>query len=400
MKRIVGLWLVSLVLTWSPQGFAESSALRQARTLVANGKLDQAVRILRDLVRAEPANFDARAMLGTTLAIQGTRTESIQQMTEAVKLRPNSAEAYNLLGTTLSRFMETADAKSAFEHAILLDPALAEAHVNLALLLLQSGDGNSAAEHLDRALALQGNTLASAYSHYLRAKTYIAQTQIENADAELERAVRIQPKFAEAWSDLGWARRMLSDEKGAMQAFEKSVLLNPKDPVAQYRLGTACLRNGNAKCAVEHLRASLKWGGADKPTLYNLELALRKAGDMKESREVRSQMENALQASRVSSENALLISSLNSEGMQLEKQGDFQGATLKYRMALDLDPTAGGIRLNYGLSLCRMHQWHDGIAEIQEVLRMDPDDGAAARALYIAKEQAAAESAPRSNARP
>jgi tetratricopeptide (TPR) repeat protein len=392
MNRMVGVWVVCLVLTWGPRAFAESPALGQARTLIANGKLDQAEKILRGLIRADPASFDARVMLGSALAIQGARSESIEQITEAVKLRPQSAEAYNLLGTTLSRFLETADAKTAFERAILLDPDLAEAHVNLALMLAQVRDWDGAAEHLDRALALQGNTPASAYTHYLRGKTYFAQSNAEKADAELEQAVKIRPNFAEAWSDLGWARRVLFDDSGAMQAFEKSVLLNPKDPVAQYRLGTACLRNGEAKCAVEHLRASLKWGGADKPTLYNLELALRKEGHMKEAREVHSQMEDQLQASQISSQNAVLISSLNNEGMELEKRGDFEQARAKYRMALELDPTAGGIRLNYGLSLCRLHQWHEGIAEIQEVLRLDPDDGAAARALYIAKEQAAAES--------
>jgi tetratricopeptide (TPR) repeat protein len=392
VNRIVSLWLVCLALACNTHAFAQSLALSQARTFIVQGKLDQAVAILRELVKSDPANFDARTMLGKTLAIQGVRSESIEQMTEAVKLRPQSAQAFNLLGSTLSRFMETADARAAFENAIRLDPSLAEAHVNLALLLAQSGDWEGADEHLDRALALQGNTPTSAYTRYLRATTWIAQTQFDKADADLQQAVRLRPDFAEAWSDLGWVRRMLSDEAGEMQALEKSVLLNPKDSIAQYRLGTAYLRRGEAKLAVEHLQAALKWGGADRATLYNLELALRKAGDMKEAQKVRSQMEHQLQISRISSENALLISSLNDEGIQLEKQGDLQGAVTKYRMALDLDPTAGGIRLNYGLALCRLRHWHDGIAEIQEVLRLDPDNGAAARALFIAKEQAEADS--------
>ena len=388
MNRMIRLCLVGLALAYSARAFTQSPALSQARALIIQGKLDRAVEILRKVVKSDPANFDARTMLGKTLAIQGVRSESIEQMTEAVKLRPQSAEAYNLLGSTLSRFMETADARTAFEKAIRLDPRLAEVHVNLALLLAQSGDWESADEQLDRALALQGNTPTSAYTRYLRATTWIAQTQFDKADADLQQAVRLRPDFAEAWSDLGWVRRMLSDEKGEFQALEKSALLNPKDSVAQYRLGTAYLRRGEAKLAVEHLQAALKWGDADKATLYNLELALRKAGDMKEAQKVRGQMEHQLQVSRISSENALLISSLNDEGIQLEKQGDFQGAATKYRMALDLAPTAGGIRLNYGLALCRLHQWHDGIAEIQEVLRLDPDNGPAARALFIAKEQA------------
>jgi protein O-GlcNAc transferase len=394
LLRLTGLYLLLLTLTWASGAFGESAALNRARGLIAEGKLDQAVSVLNDLVHAEPANFQARVLLGSTLAIQGARSEAIDEVNEAVKLRPRSGQAYDLLGSTLSRFMETTAAKSAFERAIELDPSLAEAHVHLALLLAQSGDWQSAGEHLDQALRLQANTPPAAYTVYLRAKIYMSHSQAAKANADLERAVRIRPKFAEAWSDLGWTRRVLLDDAGAMRALEKSVALDPQDPLAQYRLGTACLRGGKLKCAVEHLRASLRWGGADRPTLYNLELALRKSGDVPGAQEIRRQMEQQLLASRISSENGPLVSNLNDEGMKLEQQGEWQQATEKYRMALELDPTAGGVRLNYGLSLCRLKQWQQGIKEIEEVLRLDPDNGAAARALYIAREQAGAEFKP------
>ena len=74
------------------------------------------------------------------------------------------------------------------------------------------------------------------------------------------------------------------------------------------------------------------------------------------------------------------------------EQGDFNAAGAKYRAALDLDPEAAGVRLNYGLVLCRLQRWHEGIDEIQEVLRLDPDNGDASRALFIAKEHATASS--------
>ena len=56
----------------------------------------------------------------------------------------------------------------------------------------------------------------------------------------------------------------------------------------------------------------------------------------------------------------------------------------KYRAALDLDPAGYGFRLNYALALCRLDRWQNGIAELREVLRVDPDNADAAKALYIA----------------
>ena len=71
----------------------------------------------------------------------------------------------------------------------------------------------------------------------------------------------------------------------------------------------------------------------------------------------------------------------------LEKSGDVRAALAKYRAALDLDPTVYVFRLNYALALCRLGRWQDGIVELREVLRVDPDNANAARALYIALDQ-------------
>ena len=107
------------------------------------------------------------------------------------------------MGMVLSRFIETNAAREAFEKALQLDPNLAEARVNLALVLAQAGEFVRAGEHLDRAIQLQGETQAAAYSHYLRVKIWVAQKEIGNAVSELETAVKLRPNYAEAWSDLG-----------------------------------------------------------------------------------------------------------------------------------------------------------------------------------------------------
>ena len=80
---------------------------------------------------------------------------------------------------------------------------------------------------------------------------------------------------------------------------------------------------------------------------------------------------------------------MNEEGLRLEHAGDLPGAMEKYRKAVDLGQTRYGFRLNYALVLCRIEKWQDGIAQLQEVLREDPDNADAAKALLIAQEEAA-----------
>ena len=365
---------------------AEQKPLDQAADLLSKGSIAEAVTILRQFVASDAGNADARLLLGTALALKGNRTESIEQMAEAVRLRPQSASAHNQYGTVLSRFIEVEAARHEFEKALELDPQLFEAHVNLALMLAQASELIAAAAHLDRAIELQGDTGVAAYTHFLRAKIWAAQNQVDKAMLELQKAVQLRPEYAEAWSDLGGLRRLSLDQKGAVQALEKAVALNPGDVTAQYRLGQQYLQNGDAGKAIEHFKRA---DPGDVATLYNLDRALRKAGKLEDAEPIERKITELRERSNRASSVALTASRLNDEGIELEKSGDIWTALTKYRAALDLDPTGFGFELNYGLALCRIGRWEDGATELREVLRLDPDNAVAAKALYIADEHVA-----------
>jgi tetratricopeptide (TPR) repeat protein len=366
---------------------AEQPSIENARALLAKGELKEAAVVLYEVAAADPGNVDARILLGTTLSLQGRRSESLEQLHEAVRLQPDSARAYNTLGMVLSRFIETNAAREAFEKALQLDPNLAEARVNLALVLAQAGEFVRAGEHLDRAIQLQGETQAAAYSHYLRAKIWVAQKEMGNAVLELETAVKLRPNYAEAWSDLGGIRRLEGEAKSAQQALERAVALNPDDEKAQYRLGVQCLQNAEPHKAVDHLRKVLRHDPDDRAALYNLALALRRDGQEDEAKRVDDRLSKLLQSRSKVAAAGQAIGDLNDGGRALEESGDIRAALEKYRAALDLDPTDAVVRLNYGLALCRLGRWQQGAAELREVLRLDPNNAAAAKALYIAHDE-------------
>jgi tetratricopeptide (TPR) repeat protein len=379
LKVVFALFLAGLVA-------AEQPSIENARALLAKGELKEAAVVLHELAAADPGNVDARILLGTTLSLQGRRSESIEQLHEAVRLQPDS-RAYNTLGMVLSRFIETNAAREAFEKALQLDPNLAEARVNLALVLAQAGEFVPAGEHLDRAIQLQGDTQAAAYSHYLRAKIWVAQKEMGNAVLELETAVKLRPNYAEAWSDLGAIRRLEGEAKSAQQALERAVALNPDDEKALYRLGVQCLQNAEPHKAVDHLRKVLRHDPDDRAALYNLALALRRDGQEDEAKRVDDRLSKLLQSRSKVAAVGQAIGDLNDGGRALEESGDIRAALEKYRAALDLDPTDAVVRLNYGLALCRLGRWQEGAAELQEVLRLDPNNAAAAKALYIAHDE-------------
>jgi tetratricopeptide (TPR) repeat protein len=378
---------VLLLLTWTRWAPAEQSPLEQARAFLAAGDRDQAIPVLRKLVAAEPQNADGRLMLGTVLALEGVLGESIEQLRESVRLRPDWAPAHNTLGMALSRFGQIAMARASFEEAVRLDPNLAQAQINLALILAQGGELDAAMTHLDGAVATLADQPQGAYPRMLRARIWTQQNRPEKAAEELEAAIKLRPDYAEAWVQLGKARRSLLNNPGAVEAFEKAVALDPEDAEALYHLGALQLQAGRVQQAIEHLRVAARLRPDDRPTLYNLMRALQKDGQREEAERVNVRLQGLLKERSDSEKGSLAALELNNDAVKLQKTGDVRAALDKYRAAIELHPTHAGFHLNYGLALCEAKQWDECVGEIKESLQLEPGDPKATQALYVALEK-------------
>jgi tetratricopeptide (TPR) repeat protein len=372
----------------------QQSQLEQAWRLAGNGQRGEAIRVLQSLIVTEPRNTDARLLLGSLLMEEGDKQSSLAQLKTAVDQRPHSEVAQNALGEAYNKFGETAAAKTAFEHAVAIKPDYGIGQLNLGEVLATQEDLMGAARHLDRAIALLGQTDDAADAHYFRARIDSAQNHPRAAATQLEAAVRVRPGFADAWSDLGQVRTQLLDDSGAIAAFEHAVATNPNDAVAQYRLGAEYLRQGKTQPAIEHLHQANGLNPSDQSTLNALQMALRQGGDLDGANRVKQQLAQLLRDRDRNNQNKLKAVQINNEGSALEKSGDLRGALAKYRDAAELDPNHAGIRTNYGVALLRTGKWSEGLEELHQALLLDPHNEPIRAALRDALSQAPAGTLP------
>lgn len=366
----------------------------KAWQLVKSGQREQAMQLLTGILRTNPRDADARLLYGSLLMEAGKQQESISQLEEAVSLRPKSAEAQNALGEAYNKFGETVPAEKAFAASVALDPKFAAAQTNLGLILLQQGKPDEAAQHLDEALKVLGKSPDASYSHYLRAKVYSAQNKPKEAEKELAAAVALKPDFAEAWSDLGQARKQNLNSAGALVAFERAVKAGPNDAVAQYRLGAEYLRQRKPHQAVEHLEQAYRIEPKNQSTLNSLQAALRQDGRTEEATKIRRELAELLRDQDKANQNALAAAKVNNEGAALEKAGDLRSAVDKYRQAVNLNPNHVGMRVNYAIALLRLGQWTEGLNQLHEALKMSPRDAKLQAAMRDALSQAPKELVP------
>jgi tetratricopeptide (TPR) repeat protein len=370
---------------------ASSEAARQiatAQSLLQSGETGKAITLLREVIQSRPENADAHLLLGTALVMVPNESEAIQELRRAVQLAPESARAVYSLGTAMAHFGDMKEAENAFRKALILKPDFAEAHVSLGLILARRKQLTEARGQFEDALKLQGTTAAAAQSHFLLARVLAEQHQPDGALRELKLASRLRPRYAEAYLSLGSIYKSLNREEESLKAFTKAAELAPGNAVAQYQLGSALLRNDQAKAAVVHLRVALKLQPNDRATMTHLCQALFRAGEKAEAQVCTQKASAKARDEARADSQELQAGKLNNEGVQLEKEGKLPEALEKYRQAVRLDPYRTIFRRNLALAFCRLGRWNEGIAELREVLKQDPADTEATKALYIALENA------------
>ncbi len=91
--------------------------------------------------------------------------------------------------------------------------------------------------------------------------------QWKNASKKYEKAVGIDKKFAEAWSNLGYTYRKQGKFKEAVKAYKKAIKLNPKLAEAHEYLGEAYAEMKKFDLAEKELQILRKLGSEEADEL-------------------------------------------------------------------------------------------------------------------------------------
>ncbi|HZA02603.1 MAG TPA: tetratricopeptide repeat protein, partial [Hyphomicrobiaceae bacterium] len=165
-----------------------SNAEQVGRALahLQSGRLKDAERIVKDVLRASPGHFDALHALAIIRGQQRQTNEAVKLLAKAVQVEPSSAPAHYNLGSALMILKRFDEAAVAFERAVTLRPDAAHAH-----------------ESLGRARQALG--------------------RLDEAAASYENAVRLDPNNSLALSSLVQAKRKICDWYG-LDALEQRLI--------------------------------------------------------------------------------------------------------------------------------------------------------------------------------
>ena len=126
---------------------------------------------------------------------------------------------------------------------------------NLGCVLLPAGHLEEAKAHLQKALQIQPDF---ADAHNNLGNLLLQQGQVDEAIAHFQKALQLQPDFADARSNLGGALLQKGRTGEAMAQFQKASEIEPNDALTRYNLGSALFKSGRLDEAIAQFQSALE----------------------------------------------------------------------------------------------------------------------------------------------
>jgi tetratricopeptide (TPR) repeat protein len=224
-----------------------TSKSNSAAEAFREGRLVDAERLFRRMVRAAPDDADALHWLGIVLHRLGRNEQALGFLERSLRFEPRNSEAENNLATVLKALGRLEDARRGLLRAIALKPNDAALHYNLGNTLMALQHNDAALAAFDRAVGLDAR-LRPAWQNRGIVLTRLGRT--EEALATYDRLIGMfsgapTPEMAEARANQAWALDRLGRREEALAACEAALALDPNHALAQWNRAPILLAMGD-----------------------------------------------------------------------------------------------------------------------------------------------------------
>jgi arylsulfatase A-like enzyme/Flp pilus assembly protein TadD len=213
------------------------------------------------------------------LGQDGRYEEAVARMREVVAEDPNIIDAHLTMGNWLARLKRGDEAAAAFKRALALKPDDDIALGNLARVYLARGREKDALDALEvYRTALRLNP-KSPQSWYQLATIYLDLGRYEDAVATFKEALSANPRMGASYNGLGVIEFTRGRVDEAERLIEKALALEPRLRTAEYNLGRIAEGRRDVALAERRYRSELETYPDNGRARFNLAQILRARGD-------------------------------------------------------------------------------------------------------------------------
>ena len=240
----------------APAAAPPSHTVTEAVDLIKAGKSDQAVPILKEFLEQNPGNAAVQFTLGKAYINTKQFDLAIPPLQKAVELKPDQAGAHFYLGVAYAQMGQDAEALKEFEAEIPISPDQDAAYSNAAAIYEKQGNLDKALEYYKKASEIAPNRPEL---HADLAAIYEKQGNQAAAQAQYKALAEADPAHAAVtWFNIGAIAKNNDRNDEAIKAFQKAVELDPSYAAAHKELGYALVKQGDFKGAVAQFNKYLE----------------------------------------------------------------------------------------------------------------------------------------------
>jgi tetratricopeptide (TPR) repeat protein len=214
--------------------------------LIQEQEFGEAEPLLHSYLAAHPGSWKAYYMLGYVQFRQRKIAASVNALAKSLELNVDYAPAHKLLGREFGVIGRTDMAMREFQEALRIEPNTADTHYNIA-------------------------------------RIYAMEDDFPKARVELDKAVRLDPDYMEAYNALGFAMEALGDDAASLQDYQTAIRLNEErhgrfDP-PYVNLSGYYNRRGKLDLALEYAHKALELNPRSDLAYFQIAKTCRTRGD-------------------------------------------------------------------------------------------------------------------------
>jgi tetratricopeptide (TPR) repeat protein len=250
----------------------------------------------------------------------------------------------------------------------------------LGLIALAAAALGEVERQLPAALRPVGVGVVSVAVALLALQSYLYAGQYVNEETLCTYTLAHDPASWEAHEDLGHALVKQGRTDEAMAQFQQALALNPDFADAHYCLGVACGQRGQYDAAIAHYEKALAIDPSIAEAQLNLGNALMQTGQAADAI-VHYHQALAIRPAYADAHNNL--------GEALLQKGQLDAALGEFQQALQERPAYADAHNNLGIVYAQTNRLDAALAQFREAVRLDPANANAQRNLAAAEQDAA-----------
>ncbi len=336
---------------------------RQAEVYLAEGKLNEAVAACESALKIEPNLGAACQTLGKVMQVRGEIEQAKQWYEAAIDRNPNLPEVYANLGSLYSQGKKWEKAIANCQKAISLAPNFAAAYRQLARIWTQLEKREEAAECWYQAFNIDPNW-ATADEHVTLGNSLVEFGKFDRAMECYARAIRLNPKLATAYHNLG---EMLVGQKRwdeAIANYRQAIAIDPNSFESYHSLGKTWAERGELDRAIACYNKSLELN----PNYARAYVGLGNVFAQKRD------FDAAIKCYRQTLEiNDNSYWAYNCLGDALAQKQLWQEAISCYRKAIEINPNIPWFYVNLGVAFTCEKSWDEAVSAYLHAVQIEPN---------------------------